>query len=119
MQYSSTFGTFLLAYYKLTAGKVCENVSNVIRSQGECTHALRNLGFPSTGSYWIGSRSSIPAGCSIRRYGLCTTCDVPHINSIAGVGKGRSDLISVCKKPQSPGKSYPLVNRFEMLATIY
>ena len=118
MQYSLTFGTFLLAYYKLAAGKVCENGSNIIRSKGECTHALRNLGFPSTGSYWIGSRSSIPAGCSIRRYGLCTTCDVPHINSIAGVGKGRSDLISVCKKPQSPGKFYPRMHKSEIRVMI-
>ena len=120
MQYSSTFGTFLLAYYKLTAGKVCENVSNVIRSQGECTHALRNLGFPSTRSYWIVSRSSIPAGCSIRRGGLCTTCELhaPHINSIAGVGKGRRDLIPICKKPQTPGKFFPLEYKSEMCVMV-
>ena len=120
MQYSSIFGTFTLDYYKLAAGKVCENASNVIRSQGECTHALRSLGFPTTVSYWIGSHSSIPAGCSIRNGHLCPTCEihVPHMDSKAGVGKGRIDLIPICKKPQSPGKFCPLVYKSEIRVMI-
>ena len=99
MQYSLTFGTFTLAYYKLAAGKVCENASNVIRSQGECTHALRSLGFPTTVSYWIGSHSSIPAGCSIRNGGD----NQPHLDEKDGVGNARSDLIPICQRPESPG----------------
>ena len=105
---------FLLVYYKLATGAVCDDSNNVIRSLGECTDALKSLGFLTNVSYWTGSYSThIPAGCSIR--------DGPnnhHVNgsipwhphfetSKAGVGKGRKDLIPICKKPQSSGNFVP------------
>ena len=57
----------------------------------------------------------IPAGCSISQGGN----NKPHMDTKDDVGVGRSDLIPICKKPESPGKFYLLVNRFEMLETIY
>jgi len=98
--------TFLLfvvsqgdAYYKNDAGKVCDDESHIIRSQTECTKALKHLGFPTTAKYWKGSHSSIPAGCSIRN----GNDNRPHLDEKEGVGKGRKDLIPICKRPESSG----------------
>ena len=83
-----------LAYYDRPAGSVCDEASHVIRSKGECTDALKALNYPTTVSYWTGHASSIPSGCSIRNGGD----NMPHMEkSSSGKGKGRSDLIPICK----------------------
>jgi len=82
------------AYYDRPAGSVCDEASHVIRSKGECTDALKALNYPTTVSYWTGHASSIPSGCSIRNGGD----NMPHMEkSSSGKGKGRSDLIPICK----------------------
>ena len=75
-------------------GGVCKYEYEVIRSQPECTKALEITGQPSSGVYWTGVRNSLPAGCSVREGGDLK----PHFEtSSTGVGRGRSDLIPICK----------------------
>ena len=55
---------------------------------------MKALNYPTTVSYWTGHASSIPSGCSIRNGGD----NMPHMEkSSSGKGKGRSDLIPICK----------------------
>ena len=92
-----------IAYYDRPAGSVCDDESHVIRSEEECTDALKELYYPTTVSYWTGQASSIPSGCSIRDGGD----NVPHLEtSSSGKGNGRKDLIPICKDPsaESSGK---------------
>ena len=94
----------LIAYYKRGAGSVCDDASHVIRSQTECSEALKALNFPAS-NYWTGYVSTIPSGCSTRNGGD----RMPHFEkSSSGKGKGRSDLIPICKGPESSG----IVNKF-------
>ena len=94
----------LIAYYKRGAGSVCDDASHVIRSQTECSEALKALNFPAS-NYWTGYYSTIPSGCSTRNGGD----KMPHFEkSTSGKGKGRSDLIPICKGPESSG----IVNKF-------
>lgn len=93
-----------IAYYKRAAGSVCDDASHVIRSQAECSEALKALNFP-TSNYWTGYYSTIPSGCSTRNGGD----KMPHFEkSSSGKGIGRSDLIPICKGPVSSG----IVNEF-------
>jgi len=86
------------AYYDRPAGSVCDDESHVIRSEEECTDALKELYYPTTVSYWTGQASSIPSGCSIRDGGD----NVPHLEtSSSGKGNGRKDLIPICKDPSA------------------
>ena len=83
-----------IAYYDRPAGSVCDDESHVIRSEEECTDALKELNYPTTVSYWTGYYSSVPSGCSIRNGGD----NMPHFEkSSSGKGNGRSDLIPICK----------------------
>ena len=93
-----------IGYYKRAAASVCDDASHVIRSQAECSKALRALNFP-TSNYWTGYYSLIPSGCSTRNGGDKR----PHFEkSSSGKGKGRSDMIPICKGPESSG----IVNKF-------
>ena len=84
----------LVAYYNRPAGSICDEASHVIRSEEECTEALKELNYPTTVSYWTGYAPSIPSGCSIRDGGD----NMPHLEtSSSGKGNGRSDLIPICK----------------------
>ena len=77
---------------------MCDDASHVIRSPGECTDALKSLGYPTTVPYWSDTRVplDIPSGCSIRDGGD----NMPHLErSTSGKGQGRWDLIPICKTP--------------------
>ena len=48
-------------------GGLCNDASEVIRSQVQCTNALQKLGYQPLSGWWTGVYSStIPAGCSVR-----------------------------------------------------
>ena len=79
----------------MTAGGVCNNEYDVIRTIDECTKALSELGYKFKKRYWEGSRPNIPSGCSLR-----TRNQVPHLNDKPGVGRGRKDQIPICKGMQ-------------------
>ena len=100
---------YFIAYYDRPAGSVCDEASHVIRSQGECTDALKALNHQPTASFWTGHASSIPSGCSIGN-------GTPHLEkSSSGKGNGRSDLIPICKgeaQVSSAESSGKLKNRF-------
>jgi len=91
---TTTATTNTPAYYKNDAGSVCDDESQIIRNITECTKAIEQLGFRHTGT-WTGSTASLPAGCSTTQDG-----DV-HFNTHDGIGLGRSDLIPICKRPES------------------
>ena len=83
-----------IGYYDRPAGSVCDKPSHVIRSKSECNDALKALGYPTTVSYWTGHYTGIPSGCSIRNGGN----NQPHMEkSSSGTGRGRNDLIPICK----------------------
>lgn len=84
-----------LEYYSGAIGGVCNYVSDVIRSKSECTTALQKLNYRYSATFWSNSNSGIPAGCSIRNGGD----RIPHLEtSTGGAGKGRNDLIPICKR---------------------
>jgi len=81
-------------YYAGNAGQVCDNENDVIRSQDECTTALKSLGYQ-TSKFWTGTFEWIPAGCSIEKSRKMK----PHFEqSSTGLGKGTNVLIPICKK---------------------
>ena len=76
------------------------DASHVIRSQLECTAAIKKFRYQTSGKFWKGKYSKIPAGCSIRD----GKDYLPHWeNSTTGVGIGRKDLIPICKESESSG----------------
>jgi len=79
-------------YYNVTAGGVCNNEYDVIRTIDECTKALSELGYKFKTRYWEGSTPNIPSGCSLR-----TRNQKLHLNDKPGVGRGRKDQIPICK----------------------
>ena len=89
-------------YYQRPAGQVCDNANHVIRSKSECTAALKSLGFQANfNNYWSNKSNGIPFGCSIRRVGTRygkSEDSRPHLETHPdGVGKGREDLIPICR----------------------
>ena len=79
------------------AGGHCNNESDVIRSEGECTKGLSELGYQfNKNKYWKGSKRNIPSGCSIRTKRLGPN-NRPYLNKRPGVGRGRDDQIPICK----------------------
>ena len=75
-------------------GEVCKSTKEVIRSQAECRNAIAQF-WLSSGILWTGPSDSIPSGCSRRNGGD----NRPHFEtSTTGVGRGRDDLIPICKK---------------------
>ena len=76
----------------MTAGGVCNNEYDVIRTIDECTKALSELGYKFKTRYWEGSTPNIPSGCSLR-----TRNQKLHLNDKPGVGRGRKDQIPICK----------------------
>ena len=94
-------------YYDGELGGLCNDESHVIRTQSECTIALQQLGYQSTGNYWSDTKSTIPSGCSIK-----TSSNEPHLEtSPTGLGKGRNDLVPICIIPGNTGDS----NRIRLL----
>ena len=90
-----------IVYYDRPAGSLCDDANHVIRCTEECTEALKDLGYPTTASFWSGDFSFIPSGCSIRDGGD----NKPHMEKASsGIGNGRSDLIPICKERTSSGK---------------
>ena len=90
-----------LDYYKGNKGEVCDNENEVIRSQNECIAALKFHGYQ-TSNLWTGTDAlhhpGMPVGCSIRNSGDMK----PHfIPSSTGFGKGRNDLIPICKRAKN------------------
>ena len=80
----------------MTAGGVCKNENDVIRTKKECTKALSELGYTFKKRYWEGSKRRIPSGCSLRT----NKNKRPHMNDKPGVGRGRKDQIPICKGMQ-------------------
>ena len=88
----------LLDYYDDNDGYICDNENDVIRSQDECTTALKSLGYQKTTGFWTQMDRSIPVGCSVRNSGDMG----PHfIQSSTGLGNGRSDLTPICKRAKN------------------
>ena len=83
----------VLESYTRSAGQVCDNKSDVIRTKDECTKALSELGYQLKKKYWEGSKRNIPSGCSVR-----TNNNKPYMNTKPGVGRGRKDQIPICKR---------------------
>ena len=74
----------------------------MIRSQTECTKALKELGFKSIANFWTGEYNQIPTGCSIKK--ITNSDDDPHFEtSSRGLGKSRSDLTPICYGPRIAG----------------
>ena len=89
-------------YYAGIEGGVCYDVSVVIQSQEECTHAIKKLGYQLSADYYKGKSNSIPYGCSFGKDDL-----KPHFEtSTSGLGKGRGDLIPICSRPKHIGSCY-------------
>ena len=89
-------------YYEGAGGGLCNDESDVIRSQAECTKALKELGYKSMGDNWTGEYDQIPSGCSISKVAI--SGDVPHFEtSRRGLGKGRNDLSPICYGPRIAG----------------
>ena len=80
----------------MTAGGVCKNENDVIRTKKECSEALSKLGYTFKKRYWEGSKRRIPSGCSLR----INKNKRPHLNDKYGVGRGRKDQIPICKGMQ-------------------
>ena len=88
-------------YYDGVLGGLCNDESHVIRTQSECTIAIQQLGYQSTGNYWSDSYVNIPSGCSIK-----TSANEPHLEtSPTGLGNGRNDLVPLCMIPGNTGES--------------
>ena len=89
--------SFILEFYAGAEGGLCNEASEVIRSQEQCTDALQKLGYHPLSDWWTGVySSSIPSGCSVRSNGSYD----PHFEeSSSGVGSGRLDLIPICIRP--------------------
>ena len=88
----------ILEFYSGVQGGLCNDATEVIRSQVQCIDALQKLGYRPLSVWWIGELSSIPSGCSVRINGRID----PHFEeSSTGVGTGRSDLIPICIRPHS------------------
>lgn len=82
-------------YYAGMEGGVCYDSRVVIRSQEECTYAIKKLGYQSSADYYEGISNSIPSGCSFEKDDM-----KPHFEtSASGLGKGRGDLIPICSRP--------------------
>ena len=89
-------------YYEGAIGGLCNDESHVIRSQTECTKALKELGFKSIANFWTGEYNQIPSGCSISK--IKNSDDDPHFEtSSRGLGKSRSDLTPICYGPRIAG----------------
>ena len=78
------------------AGGVCNNENDVIRTKDECTKALSKLEYKFRKRYWEGSKRRIPSGCSVRT----NKNKRPHLNDKPGLGRGRKDLVPICKEMQ-------------------
>lgn len=90
-------------YYYKDAGGVCNDEKDVIRSKTECSKALSELGFEKSGSYYTYYGYPIPSGCSIRTIGFAEANKPHFLESSPGVGKGRNDLIPICKNVSKIG----------------
>ena len=89
-------------YYAGIEGGICYDGSVVIRSQQECTHAIKKLGYQSSSEYYKSKSNSIPSGCSFGKDDM-----KPHFEtSTSGLGKGRDDLIPICSRPKHIGSFY-------------
>ena len=86
----------ILDFYHGRPGDVCSHEDQVIRSHKECETAAQILGFPkSRVNNWFGNHMWIPAGCSVRKG---QDHRLHFEESPEGVGRGRQDLIPLCRK---------------------
>ena len=89
-----------LEYYSGSAEEVCNHEKDIIRTEKECTAALKQLGYQFKGEYWKKSARNIPSGCSIR-----TLNNKAYMNTNSGLGRGRRDQIPICKGKVNQGNS--------------
>ena len=80
---------------------MCDDATHVIRSQKECSDALKVLDITSIPISWTGRSNHIPSGCSL---GIRENPHqslrklLPHFEtSTTGLGKGRYDQTPICK----------------------
>ena len=78
-------------YQKLGFGKVACPKGLEIESESECRQAIEALGITGGGNPWIGSRTTMPKGCTLQK-----ATDTMVFNTGEG-GSGRKDLAPVCK----------------------
>jgi len=99
---------FVLEYYDGPKGGLCNDESELIRSEPDCKEALEALGYGPLKKFWITVGSllnpQIPAGCSIH-----AASSTPHLSTTSGAGRGREDLTPICSR--NKGKGYKLVKR--------
>ena len=103
-----------IEYYQKEAGTLCNHESHVIRTQSECTTALKSLGYRSLSTYWTKKWGFVPSGCSIANYGDRT----PHFETNiwesdpynggkpregSWLGEGANHLIPICKRSIESG----------------
>jgi len=78
-------------YQKLDYGEDACPEGLEIKSELECSEAISALGVTNGGAQWIGSRTTMPKGCSLQEK---TNAMVFNTGE---VGSGRHDLAPVCK----------------------
>jgi len=78
-------------YQKLDYGEDACPEGLEIQSESECIEAIAALGITNGGTPWIGSRTTMPKGCSLQK-----ETDSRIFNTGEG-GSGRHDLAPVCK----------------------
>merc|ERR1712157_300380 len=83
-------------YQKLDYGEVACPEGLEILSQSECNEAIAALGITNGDNPWIGSRTTMPKGCSLQK-----DTDSTIFNTGEG-GSGRHDLAPVCKSRGPP-----------------
>jgi len=92
-------------YYSGIAGGVCNDATHVIRSQKECSDALKVLDITSIPISWTGKSNYIPSGCSLGKRKdphKSFISFIPHFEtSTTGLGKGRYDQTPICKGPEA------------------
>ena len=82
---------FLLEYYTKARGELCNNESDVIRSESDCKAALASLFRGLENNAFIKSEDNIPAGCSVATL-------KPYFSTASGLGHPRNDLTPICKE---------------------
>merc|ERR1712032_66704 len=92
------YSAISLAYMKLATGAAACPHGTVISTASECFQAIAALGLTSITANWEGSRTDIPAGCSVRE----NPNPYRHFNS-ASSGAGRFDLAPICKQDALEG----------------
>ena len=100
--YQTLINIFVLEYYDGPKGGLCNDESELIRSEPDCKEALEALGYGPLKKFWITPGSllnpQIPAGCSIH-----AASSTPHLSTTSGAGRGREDLTPICSRNKGKG----------------